>query len=48
MMRKAFDKVARALGLGYPGGPLIDKYAKQGDETAIPFPVFHSRKVICL
>ncbi|HHV17444.1 MAG TPA: tRNA (adenosine(37)-N6)-threonylcarbamoyltransferase complex transferase subunit TsaD [Thermoanaerobacterales bacterium] len=41
---EAFDKVARALGLGYPGGPLIDKYAKQGDETAIPFPVAHFKE----
>jgi len=35
---EAFDKVARALGLGYPGGPLIDKLAKLGDENAISFP----------
>ncbi|HHY70535.1 MAG TPA: tRNA (adenosine(37)-N6)-threonylcarbamoyltransferase complex transferase subunit TsaD, partial [Thermoanaerobacterales bacterium] len=38
---EAFDKVARALGLGYPGGPLIDKIAKSGDESAISFPVAH-------
>lgn len=38
---EAFDKVARALGLGYPGGPLIDKAARLGDENAIPFPVAH-------
>ncbi|ADL08620.1 tRNA (adenosine(37)-N6)-threonylcarbamoyltransferase complex transferase subunit TsaD [Thermosediminibacter oceani] len=38
---EAFDKIARALGLGYPGGPLIDKIAKSGDENAIAFPVAH-------
>lgn len=41
---EAFDKVARALGLGYPGGPLIDKAAKSGDESAIPFPVAHFKE----
>lgn len=35
---EAFDKVARVLGLGYPGGPLIDKLAKQGDPEAVTFP----------
>ena len=35
---EAFDKVARFLGLGYPGGPLIDKLAGSGDPEAIPFP----------
>lgn len=35
---EAFDKVARALGLGYPGGPKIDKMAKQGNPNAISFP----------
>ncbi|WZL73784.1 tRNA (adenosine(37)-N6)-threonylcarbamoyltransferase complex transferase subunit TsaD [Clostridiaceae bacterium 35-E11] len=35
---EAFDKVARALGLGYPGGPLIDKLSQQGDPKAIHFP----------
>jgi tRNA N6-adenosine threonylcarbamoyltransferase len=35
---EAFDKVARFLGLGYPGGPLIDKLAKEGDPQAIAFP----------
>ncbi len=35
---EAFDKIARAVGLGYPGGPLIDKAAKQGCKTAIKFP----------
>lgn len=35
---EAFDKVARALGLGYPGGPLIDKIAKEGNPEAVDFP----------
>ncbi|MFI3238362.1 MAG: tRNA (adenosine(37)-N6)-threonylcarbamoyltransferase complex transferase subunit TsaD [Lachnospiraceae bacterium] len=35
---EAFDKVARAIGLGYPGGPKIDKIAKDGDPDAIAFP----------
>lgn len=35
---EAFDKVARAIGLGYPGGPKIEKKALEGDENAIPFP----------
>ncbi|MBC5658184.1 tRNA (adenosine(37)-N6)-threonylcarbamoyltransferase complex transferase subunit TsaD [Anaerosacchariphilus sp. NSJ-68] len=35
---EAFDKVARAIGLGYPGGPKIDKLAKEGDPEAISFP----------
>jgi len=35
---EAFDKVARAIGLGYPGGPLIDKAAKSGNKDAIVFP----------
>jgi N6-L-threonylcarbamoyladenine synthase len=35
---EAFDKIARALGLGYPGGPLIDKIAKEGNPHAISFP----------
>jgi N6-L-threonylcarbamoyladenine synthase len=35
---EAFDKVARVLGLAYPGGPEIDKAAKQGDPKAIKFP----------
>jgi len=35
---EAFDKVARSIGLGYPGGPKIDKKAKEGDPTAITFP----------
>ena len=35
---EAFDKVAKLLGLGYPGGPEIDRLAAQGDERAVPFP----------
>ena len=35
---EAFDKVARFLGLGYPGGPAIDRIADQGDPTAFAFP----------
>jgi len=34
---EAFDKVARVLGLGYPGGPLLDKLAREGNPEAIPF-----------
>jgi N6-L-threonylcarbamoyladenine synthase len=35
---EAYDKVARVLGLGYPGGPLIDRLAAQGDPAAVRFP----------
>lgn len=35
---EAFDKVARAIGLGYPGGPKIDKLSREGNEEAIKFP----------
>jgi N6-L-threonylcarbamoyladenine synthase len=35
---EAFDKVARFLGLGYPGGPAIDRLAREGDPAAIAFP----------
>ena len=35
---EAFDKVARAIGLGYPGGPKVDKLAKEGNPEAIHFP----------
>ncbi len=35
---EAFDKISRAIGLGYPGGPLIDKYAQKGNSKAISFP----------
>ena len=34
---EAYDKVARVIGLGYPGGPKIDRLAKEGDPKAIPF-----------
>lgn len=35
---EAFDKVARAVGLGYPGGPKVDKAAKEGNRNAVVFP----------
>ena len=35
---EAFDKIARVLGLGYPGGPLIDELAKSGNSGAVQFP----------
>src|SRR5206468_9480066 len=35
---EAYDKVAKLLGLGYPGGPAIDRIAKSGDDRAIAFP----------
>lgn len=35
---EAFDKSAKILGLPYPGGPLVDKYAQQGNPKAYPFP----------
>jgi N6-L-threonylcarbamoyladenine synthase len=35
---EAYDKVARLLGLGYPGGPVVDKAAREGNPTAIAFP----------
>ncbi len=35
---EAFDKIARVIGLGYPGGPLIDKLAKEGNKHAFEFP----------
>jgi N6-L-threonylcarbamoyladenine synthase len=35
---EAFDKVAKLLGLGYPGGPIIDRLARDADERAIAFP----------
>lgn len=38
---EAFDKVARAIGLGYPGGPKIDKLSKTGNPDAIAFPRAH-------
>lgn len=38
---EAFDKISRALGLGYPGGPIVDKMAKEGNPDAIKFPKVH-------
>ena len=38
---EAFDKVARAIGLGYPGGPKIDQVSKEGNPEAIVFPRAH-------
>lgn len=38
---EAFDKVARAIGLGYPGGPKIDRLSKEGNADAIVFPKAH-------
>ncbi|HHY39025.1 MAG TPA: tRNA (adenosine(37)-N6)-threonylcarbamoyltransferase complex transferase subunit TsaD [Clostridia bacterium] len=38
---EAFDKVARLLGLGYPGGPAVDALAKRGDPNAVKFPRAH-------
>jgi N6-L-threonylcarbamoyladenine synthase len=35
---EAYDKVAKLLGLGYPGGPIIDRLAREGNDRAIPFP----------
>ncbi len=36
---EAFDKVARAMGLGYPGGPALDQLGQSGDAAAVPLPV---------
>jgi N6-L-threonylcarbamoyladenine synthase len=36
---EAFDKVAKLLGLGYPGGPIVERTARRGDPTTIAFPV---------
>jgi len=41
---EAFDKVARTLGLGYPGGPEIEQLAERGDERAVPFTVPMKRR----
>ena len=41
---EAFDKVAKALGLGYPGGPIISRLAETGDPKAIEFPRALNRK----
>jgi N6-L-threonylcarbamoyladenine synthase len=35
---EAYDKVAKLLGLGYPGGPILDRLAKEGDPKAVPLP----------
>jgi N6-L-threonylcarbamoyladenine synthase len=35
---EAYDKVAKLLGLGYPGGPVIDRLARTGNDRAVPFP----------
>src|SRR5207302_7324537 len=35
---EAYDKVAKLLGLGYPGGPVIDRLAKDGNDRAVPLP----------
>jgi N6-L-threonylcarbamoyladenine synthase len=36
---EAYDKVAKLLGLGYPGGPIVDRLAREGRDDAYPFPV---------
>jgi N6-L-threonylcarbamoyladenine synthase len=36
---EAFDKVAKLLGLGYPGGPIIERLAREGDPKAVAFPI---------
>lgn len=41
---EAFDKGAQMLGLGYPGGPAIDRVAQAGDRQAISFPRFHGTR----
>src|SRR5690606_9535608 len=41
---EAYDKVAKLLGLGYPGGPLIDRLAREGDPDAIPLTKPMSKK----
>ena len=41
---EAFDKVARYLGLGYPGGPAIDRVAMEGDPAGDPLPAGHGRR----
>jgi N6-L-threonylcarbamoyladenine synthase len=38
---EAFDKVAKLLGLGFPGGPIIERVARRGSPAAIPFPLAH-------
>ncbi len=41
---EAFDKAAKLLGLGYPGGPIIDRLSRGGDPTAIRFPRAHLKR----
>lgn len=41
---EAFDKVARVIGLGYPGGPKVQKAAETGNPDAIPFPKVHFKE----
>ncbi len=36
---ESFDKVSKMLNLGYPGGPIVEKYAKNGDENRFSFPI---------
>ena len=44
---EAFDKVAKLLGLGYPGGPWIDWLAQHGDPRAVPFgPITSQAKAV--
>ncbi|MCY6960617.1 tRNA (adenosine(37)-N6)-threonylcarbamoyltransferase complex transferase subunit TsaD [Clostridium brassicae] len=45
---EAFDKVARAIGLGYPGGPKIDRISKEGNPLAISFPRANFHDKDCL
>ena len=41
---EAFDKVAKLLGLGYPGGPVIDRLSDEGHAAAVPFPRSHTKQ----
>ena len=45
---EAFDKVARAIGLGYPGGPKIDKVAHEGNPHAIRVSARQNRRMILM
>ncbi len=44
---ESFDKVAKMLGLGYPGGPIVEEYAKRGDEDRFAFtiPLYNSNRI---
>jgi N6-L-threonylcarbamoyladenine synthase len=44
---ESFDKVAKMLGLGYPGGPIVEQLAREGDENRFDFtvPLYHSPKI---